>query len=160
MCRYAFTDYKSHFACFSCRKTFKKIAIVDFVKRRGLDRAYEKLSWVHTDTAQRRKLQEEFGTTYDEIRALYFREVGACPHCGQTMAAMGLDFRAPSMADHEAWTIIETLYEHGFAFMGCGCSVGYAPPKKLSDLQEFFSEHERRSEGEELLAAISGKCPQ
>lgn len=160
MCRYGNTDYKPHFACFSCRKTFKKIAIVDFLKRSGLDRAYERLSWTHIDTAQRRKLEQEFGTTNEEIRASYFREVGACPQCGQTMAAMGMDFRAPPAGDREAWTIIEALYDHGFAFTGCGCSVGYAPPAKRSGLKEFFSKHERRSEGEELLAAISEKCPQ
>ena len=33
MCRYGFKTYKSHFACFSCRKTFKQAHEADLVKK-------------------------------------------------------------------------------------------------------------------------------
>jgi hypothetical protein len=151
MCRYAFKDYKSHFACFDCRKTFKKTSITDWTKQKGLDYAYKKLlrDWA---TKNRKRTEEEVGTTYEKIRDIYLEDVATCPQCGGTMAAMGLDFKAPKNAATEEWEVLRVLYDHGFAFHGCGCSVGYAPPKKISGLSEFFREHGRISEGERLLA--------
>jgi len=157
MCRYAFKEYKSRFACFDCRKAFKKIAIVDYMKAKGMDQAYERLSRDPVNTPEQKKLECRFGTTYQEIHAAYNREVGSCPQCGKSMAAMGLDFKAPPVDDQEAWKIIEMLYQHGFAFAGCGCGVGYTPPKKLRDVDRFLEQHEKRSKGEILLAAIAGK---
>jgi len=153
MCRYAYKDYKSHFACFDCRKTFKKTAITDWVKQKGLDYAYERLlRFSHTKHQQR--TEEELGTTYVKIRDEYLDDVAACPQCGAKMAAMGFDFKAPKTESAEEWQVIQTLYDHGFAFHGCGCSVGYAPPKKMNGLEAFFREHGRLSEGEQLLERI------
>ncbi len=153
MCRYAFKDYKSHFACFECRKTFKKTAITDWVKQKGLDYAYGRLLRV-SHTKNQKRTEEELGTTYERIRDDYLEDVAACPQCGVKMAAMGFDFKAPKIDATEEWKVIATLYDHGFAFHGCGCSVGYAPPKKISGLEAFFREHGRLSEGERLLARI------
>lgn len=63
----------------------------------------------------------------------YLTEASVCPQCGKRMAALGLDFRAPGQGDTEAWDILAVLHEHGFAFRGCGCSVGYAPPARRSE---------------------------
>jgi hypothetical protein len=38
MCRYAMTSYKPHFACFDCRKTFKRRLIGDMLKGYSKDR--------------------------------------------------------------------------------------------------------------------------
>jgi uncharacterized FAD-dependent dehydrogenase len=43
MCRYALKTYKPHFACFDCRKVFKKTPIEDYLKQRGDDFAYWQL---------------------------------------------------------------------------------------------------------------------
>lgn len=37
MCRYAETTYKAHFACFDCRKTFKRRRIEDIGGEKGTD---------------------------------------------------------------------------------------------------------------------------
>jgi hypothetical protein len=36
MCRYAFKDYKPHYACFDCRKTFKRRHLSDFEETKEL----------------------------------------------------------------------------------------------------------------------------
>ena len=129
MCRYAYKDYKPHFACFACRKTFKKVRMEEYFEQRGLDLAYIRIS-----SSQNRKQHAE------EIEAMkqgYLKEVGTCPHCGAEMSPVGLDFKAPPMADKEAWAILHCLYQYGFAFVGCGCSVGYKPPAKMSGMAEF-----------------------
>jgi hypothetical protein len=69
-------------------------------------------------------------------------------------AGMGYDFKAPKAEAAEEWEVIRALYDHGFAFHGCGCSVGYTPPKKISGLQAFFRAHGRLSEGERLLERL------
>ena len=156
MCRYAFREYKAHFACFACRKAFKKLPIADWAKQRSLDYVYSKLL-TYRATARKAAIEEELGTTYEAICEEYLESVSPCPQCGNHMGAMGLDFRAPRMNDVEAWEIISALYEHGFAFVGCGCSVGYRPPRKVSELEEFFAEHQRSSEGQKLLAGIRAR---
>lgn len=162
MCRYAFNFYKSHFVCFSCRKGFKKIRIEDFMKQRGMDQVFERICSSARksklpETSKQRKVESELGCTYTEILDTYQREVGTCPQCRRMMAPMGFDFRVPPMDDCEAWKVIEALYEHGFAFRGCGCSVGYEPPVKMSGLPNFLSSHVRKTEGEKLLEVISSR---
>lgn len=153
MCRYAETNYKSHFACFDCRKAFKKVSIDDWSEQKGLDYAYRKLA--QNRCLSDRQAEEEFGTTYASLRDRYIQDVAICPQCGGTMAAMGLDFRAPKTEAIEEWEVLRVLYEHGFAFHGCGCSVGYTPPRKLNGLAAFFREHERRSDGLLLLERLN-----
>lgn len=159
MCRYAFKDYKSHFACFPCRKSFKKAPIRDFFAQRGRDLAYDRLSRIHQPTEPQRyqRVVTEFGTDLPTMQAEYLEAVSVCPQCGGEMAAMGLDFRAPPMDDGEAWTIVHALYEHGFAFFGCGCSVNYRPPERRSGLPEFLRTHSKQTDGERLLATIASR---
>lgn len=156
MCRYGYKTYKSHFACFSCRKAFKKTALEDYVKHQGLDQAYTKL--VRAPSPRKRKqLEAELAITYAEIRDAHLHDVSTCPECGEPMAAMGLDFRAPKRQDKEAWQIVELLYQHGFRFAGCGCFVGYAPPSKLRDVPGWLEQHTRQSDGKKLLEKIRAK---
>lgn len=156
MCRYSFKEYKSHFTCFSCRKMFKKTAIIDWAKQKGLKHAYLKLSKTPIGILLT-KYENEFGTTYHAMRDSYLAEVSTCPQCGKEMAAMGYDFRPPKNSSIEEWQIIEILYNNGFAFFGCGCDVGYKPPKLMRDLPEFFRSHGRLSEGQKLLEKIHKK---
>jgi len=158
MCRYAFHTYKSHFACFSCRKAFKKIAIEDYVEQKGLERSYSRIMSMYSSRARRARVEQEVGITYEQIRQRYLDDVSACPDCTERMAAMGLDFRAPARRDLDAWNIVAHLYEHGFCFMGCGCSVGYAPPRTLRELPAWLKSHKCQSAGERLLDAIALKA--
>ena len=112
MCRYAMIKYKPHFACFSCRKSFKRRLLSD-VNKGGPHRPYR------------------------------------CPQCGGDMADMGLDFAPPKMTDVKAWVTLESLYEIGATFHGCGCSgPGYRPrdPKALHlFLQQRLSQYEQQA---------------
>ena len=129
MCRYAWHHYKDHFACFECRKAFKH-------------RQWEPLdagTW-----KMRRRLQHAP------------REV-ACPDCARPMVDMGLDFKSPPKEDREAWRILEILHEHGFTFHGCGCSVGFTPPRRLREVPSWLESHKRSSEGESLANRFAAK---
>jgi DNA-directed RNA polymerase subunit RPC12/RpoP len=154
MCRYAHHTYKAHFACFECRKAFKKTAIDDYVAHVGLDAAFKKIVAVFSSKSNRKKTEEKVGITYKEIEKQYLDDVSVCPECGARMSAMGLDFRPPRKSAKNSWVILHALYEHGFAFQGCGCNVGYLPPSKKSDLSAWLELHARKNEGEKLLAAI------
>jgi len=156
MCRYAVKNYKSHFACFSCRKAFKKTPLSDYVVHKGLDTALAKIMRVYHTPPRRLEVEAEIGISYEQIVDQYLKDVSVCPECAGPMAAMGLDFRPPARADEDAWQIIAVLYEHGFAFKGCGCGgLGYAPPQRQRDLPEWLKQHCRQSEGEKLLEKFS-----
>ena len=157
MCRYAFNTYKSHFACFACRKAFKKVSMEDWVATTGLKDPYRRLSLNQHPIEKREEIEKAVGYTLEEINKRYLDELSSCPDCNGTMAAMGLDFKAPPKKDKEAWEIIQILYSEGFAFKGCGCSVGYSPPSRKSELSDFFAEHKRKSEGQQLLEKIEIK---
>jgi len=131
MCRYAWHNYRDHFACFECRKAFKY------------------WQWAETDEAgfQRRQRLQHVP-----------REI-VCPDCFQPMADMGLDFKAPPKADTEAWAVLRALYEHGFTFHSCGCWVGFTPPRTLREVPEWIERHRQRSEGERLLQNFEGRAP-
>jgi len=149
MCRYAFKDYKPHFACFGCRKTFKKVRMEEYFAQRGLGPTYDRLSSGKTD--------EKHAGEIEVMEQGYLKDVGICTHCGTEISSVGMDFRAPPMAEKEAWAILHCLYQYGFAFTGCGCSVGYKPPAKMSGMAEFLGSHSRKSGGKKLLENIQRK---
>lgn len=130
--------------------------MVDWAKQKGIDYAYKKLRDAPLGKIAN-QVECEVGLTYTEMRDSYLADVGTCPDCGEPMAPMGLDFKAPKKGEVEQWTIIKLLYENGFSFHGCGCYVGYAPPNKLKDLPAFFEQHGRKSEGEALLLKFATK---
>lgn len=117
MCRYAMTSYKPHYACFTCRKTFKRRFLSDILG------GFNKLI---TETPSK------------------------CPNCGNNMANMGLDFKAPKMKDVDAWKHIANLYKVGITFHSCGCSgPGYIPRdthellKHFQQIKEDYIQHQR-----------------
>lgn len=115
MCRYAHHQYRDHFACFRCRKAFK---------------------------AWRWKWREEGGPKPVGRPRYAPREV-VCPDCGNPMTDMGLDFKAPPKSDRKTWEIMETLAANGFHFRGCGCHVGFKPPKRRRDVPAWLKTHRR-----------------
>jgi hypothetical protein len=129
MCRYAWHNYRDHFACFDCRKAFKY------------------WQWEETDKA-----------SFDRAQRLRHvpREI-VCPDCSKQMADMGLDFKAPPKKGAEAWEILRALYKHGFTFHSCGCSVGVRPPQTLREVPQWIEQHRRRGKGEKLLAKFAGR---
>jgi hypothetical protein len=73
------------------------------------------------------------------------------------MVDLGLDFKAPPKDDRESWRILEILHENRFAFHGCGCSVGFTPPRRLRDVPAWLDEHRELSEGESLLKKFAAR---
>lgn len=123
MCRYAWHNYRDHFACFDCRKAFKY--------------------W------QWEPANETSFTTRQKL-GHFPREI-VCPDCQQPMVDMGLDFKAPPRKDTQQWEIMRALHEHGFTFHSCGCYVGFTPPKSLREVPDWIEQHRKKSAGEKLL---------
>ncbi|TDX01544.1 hypothetical protein [Dinghuibacter silviterrae] len=115
MCRYAMVKYKPHYACFHCRKTFKRRLLIDIGR-------------------------------HDKLESKEAR----CPSCGQLMASMGLDFKAPKKDNIEEWEHINRLYSVGIIFHSCGCSgPGYIPNTKetlIAYFEEIKQEYQRQLE--------------
>jgi hypothetical protein len=130
MCRYAYHNYRDHFACFHCRKAFKYWQWEDC----------DESAW---------KMKARLHHVPREI---------VCPNCSRPMVDMGLDFKAPSKKDREAWKILEILCENGFTFDGCGCYVGFTPPRTLREVPEWLERHRKQSNGEILLKKIEARA--
>jgi len=105
MCRYAMIAYKPHFACFRCRKTFK-----------------------------RRLLGDITDNNHPESKA------AKCSDCGELMADMGKDFKAPKKENIKEWKHLERLYAVGITFHSCGCSGPGYIPKTTEQLIKHFEE--------------------
>lgn len=106
MCRYAMSTYKPHYACFSCRKTFKRRLIWDIDREKHAN---------------------------ESIPA-------KCPQCGELMADMGMDFKAPKKDNVKAWKHLSTLYSVEITFHSCGCNGPGRVPRNKEELVEHFEQ--------------------
>ena len=129
MCRYAWHNYRDHFACFDCRKSFKY------------------WQWKACDKQTFQKKQ----------RLQHVPRRILCPECSTPMIDMGLDFKAPRKTEVQAWEVLRLLAQQGFTFHGCGCFVGFRPPKTLGQVPQWLARHRRKSKGEELLHRIASR---
>lgn len=73
------------------------------------------------------------------------------------MMDMGLDFKAPVKSNAEAWQVLRVLAANGVTFHGCGCFVGFKPPRKLRDVPEWLERHLQKSESERLLSRFESR---
>ena len=141
MCRYAMHGpYKSHYACFDCRKAFKQAPMRDWLALHGLEYAYDELSriWAHKPSLQRREV--ELGVRYGELMVKYQDAAHRCPECREPMIDMGLDFKPPKQQDKKAWRILQGMYRVGHAFQTCGCNGPGWVPKSQSDYKHYLEE--------------------
>jgi hypothetical protein len=129
MCRYAWHNYRDHFACFRCRKAFKY--------GQWEDRAEDSRS--------------------ARARLRHIPRKIVCPDCSRPMIDMGLDFKAPPNRDREVWEILEVLNQNGFTFHSCGCHVGFKPPRTLREVPAWLEEHRGFNNGELLLIRFSAR---
>jgi len=137
MCRYAFVNYKQRYACFSCRKSFKKITFDDYLEQQGKKALFKKLR-ICRKKSERIDLEQHYNTTMNEIISKYHELINKCPDCGKLMANMGMDFKSPKKNDTKNWKIIEGMYRIGAIFQTCGCNgFGYVPKTK-SDYIEYL----------------------
>ena len=124
-------NYKYHFVCFKCRKTFKQVNTNDILSRIKKEKIYhdskdnsiKKVGYIF---AKNEKLA--FQELYQEIDN---REI-KCPDCGGYMANLGLDFKAPKKSQIKEWRIVESLFRIGKSFSSCGCNgIGYVPQNNI-----------------------------
>jgi hypothetical protein len=115
--------YKSHFACFRCRKTFKQAHYADLLKKIGKAGYFQKLMHKSMD-----KFSDKERVQFEEFDKNFMSREIKCPQCGGYMVDLGLDFRSPKQTAVKEWRIIEGLYTIGKSFYSCGCDgPGYIP---------------------------------
>ncbi len=130
MCRYAFKTYKIHFACFDCRKTFKKEPIEDLAIQNGDWKDYKKAFWNY-NSKEAKQFRNQNPERFEYLTEKYRNRKEKCPECGNLMADLGLDFKAPKKEKIEEWEIIRGLFKSGKAFYSCGCEgIGFVPKNK------------------------------
>ena len=137
MCRYAFNNYKQQFACFQCRKVFKKVTFQDYLEQRSIAEQYAKLRDCKS-RAKRGELEAKYGIQFESVERNYQEEISRCPDCANRMANMGMDFKAPKRTDTKAWKIVEGMYQIGAIYQTCGCNgFGYVPTSQ-SDYRRYL----------------------
>lgn len=142
MCRYAYAGpYKDRFACFTCRKAFKRRKPDDVF---GLKRIKNPFAAKGAAQAAAKAREASLGV------------VVRCPQCGGEMHDMGMDFKAPRQDDVKQWKKVEVLYSHGVTFHSCGCSGPGLMPDDVKEIEAFLNDRRRTySEGEKLLRRIA-----
>ncbi|MEM7028809.1 MAG: hypothetical protein AAF629_04405 [Chloroflexota bacterium] len=139
MCRYAGKSYKLHFACFGCRKAFRKPPVEDYMEQKGLIQKYNKLRFVHYNKTRLKKLETELNVTRDELHNSYIEQINKCPQCGNVMADLGRDIKVPRKNNQKAWRILEGMYHLGHSFYTCGCDgIGFVP-KNQTDFVRYLT---------------------
>ncbi|MGB1250302.1 MAG: hypothetical protein ACPG8W_06695 [Candidatus Promineifilaceae bacterium] len=146
MCRYGFGNYKPHFACFNCRKVFKRTSLGDYLNQHSsLYKLYSELNpykQAYVKAPEKlRAMQEKYQCTQAEIQAQYRVTVGKCSQCGSQMADLGLDFKAPRSADIRAWNAIENTYRLGHQFHTCGCDGPGFIPVNPTEYRAYLRKH-------------------
>ncbi len=84
------------FACFACRKSFKRPQVSGSTNRF--------MSFQQREGQQREVEQFEAERTYK------------CPDCGGQTHFMGIDFKAPKKTDIKAWGEIQAFIQSGKVF--------------------------------------------
>jgi hypothetical protein len=134
MCRYAFKNYKLHYACFDCRKTFKQPFRLE----------------PNFKITSRGKVQQTGGIIVP---------VGSeqCPECKKPMQQMGRDFKAPKQNNIKQWEKVRQLANAGFRYFSCGCDGPGTRPRHLREVPEFLHQNRQMSEGQRLLELFKRK---
>ena len=137
MCRYAAKIYKSHYACFSCRKSFKQTDSYDILARIEKDKIYHELNGKSIQKVGQVFTKKERNKLEELISEIENRSI-KCPECGNLMADLGRDFKAPKKTAIKEWKIVEGLYKTGKVFHTCGCDgIGYIP-QNLKDYEVYL----------------------
>jgi hypothetical protein len=140
--------YKSHFACFACRKAFKQPPISDWLAVRGRGFAYDELSrlWSHKSTLERREF--ELGFRLSDLEAEYRNAAHRCPECNEPMIDMGLDFKPPRQSDEKAWRNLFGMYRIGHVFHTCGCDGPGYVPQSTADYRHYLQDRRNSYAGQ------------
>jgi hypothetical protein len=89
--------------------------------RYALTRYKPHLACFDCRTVFRRRLRTDVDPSGQE-------HVARCPQCGQAVADLGLDFKAPPKRDAKRWRELAALWRVGVTFHSCGCGgPGWVP---------------------------------
>lgn len=138
MCRYVIKNYKPHYACFTCRKVFRKVRIDDYFKQRRQHHVFSHLGRMSHLKKRFQELEAIYGVTLQALSDKYHSDIQKCPQCGENMANMGLDFRAPNREAKKAWKIIQSMYTYGRRFHSCGCDGPGFIPTNPTDYRNYL----------------------
>ncbi len=142
MCRYTFKKYKIHFVCFDCRKTFKKAPVEDLAIQNGDWEDFKSAFWYYSSDRSK-KFRKEHPEKVEYLIEKYKNRKEKCPECGEIMADLGLDFKAPKKEKVKEWEIIRGLYRSGKSFYSCGCDgIGFVP-KNEKDYREYLLKNKK-----------------
>lgn len=121
-------SYKDHFVCFACRKQYRA---------RGSEGAIARV-W----SAQHERFEHRAQT----------RANVACPQCGETLQALGRDFKAPRWRDRRQWLKVELLWRFGYVY-AMGWEGPGERPQRLSDAPAFLIRQGQRAD--DVRAALA-----
>lgn len=139
MCRYAMSGpYKSHFACFTCRKAFKQPPIEDHLDSHGLGYVYKQLQTLRYNTKALQRCEKQLGHCLTDLENEFQSVTHRCSECGDPMIDMGLDFKPPKQSDAKAWKRLQGMYRVGHAFQTCGCNGPGWIPQSTSDYRSYL----------------------
>jgi len=136
MCRYARKTYKSHYTCFKCKKSFKQADTDDILSRIKKEKVYHQTDGTIRNVGDvfTKAKKEELDELTKEIKSRQIK----CPECGNLMADLGKDFKAPKKTAVKEWKIVEGLFRIGRCFHSCGCDgIGYIP-QKPADYEQYL----------------------
>ena len=136
MCRYARKTYKSHYTCFKCKKSFKQADTDDILSRIKKEKVYHQPDGTIRNVGDvfTKAKKEELDELTKEIKSRQIK----CPECGNLMADLGKDFKAPKKTAVKEWKIVEGLFRIGRCFHSCGCDgIGYIP-QKPADYEQYL----------------------
>jgi len=122
--------YQIQFACFDCRKSFKRPYTVG---------EQERSAWLSRRISGRQPSKSFTPPIYH------------CPDCDAEATLMGRAFRAPGHDDVDRWRTVEILARAGFIFWS---HVGRLP-ETVAEARQFVEAHRRLSDGERLARRIT-----
>jgi len=121
--------YQIQFACFDCRKSFKRPYPVG---------EQERSAWLSRRISGRQPSKPFTPPVYH------------CPDCDAVATLMGRAFRAPRHDDVDRWRAVEILARAGVTFWS---SVGRRP-ETPAEARKFVQTYRRLSDGERLALQI------
>jgi DNA repair exonuclease SbcCD ATPase subunit len=125
MCRYAFKNYKSTYACFACQIGFKLPNLTDVQPELA--------------NALRKKAKQEGVPMLAQVKD------ATCPNCNREMYNLGRDLRLPAKTKNEQWRCIQYLYDNKYNIYSCGCSgIGFVP-HKMEEAIELVKEYHKKN---------------
>src|SRR6266478_2351289 len=124
--------YQLQFACFDCRKAYKRPYTV---------KEQNRSAWLNQRISGKKPSKP------------FIMAVNHCPECSGVLTMMGRAFRAPKHDDIDQWHKVELMARSGFTFH----SYAGRLPDTLNEARRFVETHRKMSKGEKLAKQIRSR---